>query len=324
MSAITAIALFSFLLVPFVWSQTVTYIPGELPLILSVPHGGALKPVEFPDRHYGCFIDNECVFEQDCTPQSSSCKVSTLKDAFTRDIGMAVSDFIFRETELHPYVVINELHRIKLDANREINEATLNNPNAIAAFNEYNQRVEEAINSINARALFIDIHGQTHPENWVELGYRLSSNELNTGTLPKEKCSIRRLQEDSCGSNVTCSYLYISGQHSLGAYLESTSEEYSVVPSPENESPGSGNYFAGGYNTDTYGSDMLGVTDAIQVEIPRPIRFSEDGFDRNLFAEQLGKSLLEFLEDNGYLGDSPCSFDIQERATSSPSVSRCW
>ena len=34
-----------------------------------------------------------------------------------------------------------------------------------------------------SRALVLDIHGQTHAEDWIELGYILSRDELNSQNL---------------------------------------------------------------------------------------------------------------------------------------------
>ena len=42
------------------------------------------------------------------------------------------------------------------------------------------------------QGLLIDIHGQTHDEGWIELGYLLSANELNTKVSAAES-SIRQM-----------------------------------------------------------------------------------------------------------------------------------
>ena len=73
-------------------------------------------------------------------------------------------------------MVINNLHRNKLDANREIGEATLGDSTAEMAFNEFHQCIEEAKAAIeadtcvNGSGLFLDMHGHGHPNNWAELG----------------------------------------------------------------------------------------------------------------------------------------------------------
>ena len=54
-------------------SEYVEYIQGEgLPVILSAPHGGELRPSSIPDRDAGCFIDGECVYNHECSPKDTS------------------------------------------------------------------------------------------------------------------------------------------------------------------------------------------------------------------------------------------------------------
>ncbi|CAF4547227.1 unnamed protein product, partial [Rotaria magnacalcarata] len=64
---------------------------------------------------------------------------------------------------LKPFVVIGKWHRKKVDFNREINEATLNHPEAINAHKSYHTNLKNAINKIEqqyGKGLLIDIHGQ--------------------------------------------------------------------------------------------------------------------------------------------------------------------
>jgi hypothetical protein len=42
------------------------------------------------------------------------------------------------------------------------------------------------------KALLIDIHGQSHPEGWIELGYLLTARELDTEMLA-DQSSIRQM-----------------------------------------------------------------------------------------------------------------------------------
>ena len=86
-------------------------------------------------------------------------------------------------TSKRPHLVINHLHRKKLDANRDIGEAALGNAIAEEAFNEFHQCINEAKETIKAddcvdgTGLFLDIHGHGHPNNWAELG-KLSAEVL--------------------------------------------------------------------------------------------------------------------------------------------------
>lgn len=43
------------------------------------------------------------------------------------------------------------------------------------------------------QGLLIDIHGQSHPEKWIELGYLLSANNLDSDNILSSKSSIRQI-----------------------------------------------------------------------------------------------------------------------------------
>ena len=81
----------------------VEYRAGNLPIILSSPHGGDLQPSSIPDRN------------------CSGC--AYLKDSWTKEITEGVYNKILSETGCYPHVIINWLHRKKFDANRDIIDA---------------------------------------------------------------------------------------------------------------------------------------------------------------------------------------------------------
>lgn len=61
-----------------------------------------------------------------------------------------------------------------MDANREVEEATLGVTAATAIYDEYHAAVGRAVAAVKASCgtgLLIDLHGHAHPEGWVELGY---------------------------------------------------------------------------------------------------------------------------------------------------------
>ena len=49
--------------------------------------------------------------------------------------------------------------------------------------NEFMQEKPKYGKKVYSRALVLDIHGQTHVEDWIELGYILSREELNSPNL---------------------------------------------------------------------------------------------------------------------------------------------
>ncbi|MDW3648485.1 MAG: T9SS type A sorting domain-containing protein [Bacteroidia bacterium] len=258
----------------------VEYIAGNLPLIISVPHGGELKPQSIPDR--------------DC----SGCVY--VKDSYTQELGREIAAAIQLQTGCYPHVVINLLHREKLDANRAIGEAADSNPEAEAAWTSYHAFIDSSENQIMqafGKGLFLDLHGHGHDIQRIELGYLLSGSELRrpnsslNDSLYINDISIRNLILADGQSN-SLSQL-VRGTQSLGALLED--RNYPSVPSDLDPAPQNGeSYFSGGYNTRRYGSQQGGSIDAIQAECNQDIRFQED--DRQQFADSMGRVMIDFLQ----------------------------
>lgn len=62
----------------------------------------------------------------------------------------------------------------------------------LKAYTDYHSMIDTKFSSefmqsggrkVYSKALVLDIHGQTHVENWIELGYILSAAQLNQPTL---------------------------------------------------------------------------------------------------------------------------------------------
>ena len=267
----------------------VEYRAGNLPIIISAPHGGDLEPDTIPDR--------DCV---GCV---------TIKDTWT----LAIADGLYNEfdtqTECYPHVIINLLHRVKFDANRNISEAANGNATVEKAWRGYHAFIDSAKNKIELdynRGLFLDLHGHGHTIQRIELGYLLSGTELslsdsiiNSSELVEES-SIRTLVGDNIQNNDHSNLL--TGNASLGTLL--TNKGFPSVPSltdpfPMNNEP----YFSGGYNTQRHGSrDNEGPIDAIQIELNQEIRF--DAFNRMQLIDSLTSTINQYFNihyDNMYL-----------------------
>lgn len=76
-------------------------------VVISVPHGGFLEPNSIATR----------------STSHSSCPCVTTKDTNTIEIAMLIVERFIHNYCKVPYVVLNNLHRSKLDANRDIEEA---------------------------------------------------------------------------------------------------------------------------------------------------------------------------------------------------------
>ena len=165
-----------------------------------------------------------------------------------------------------------------MDANREINEASLNIPDAITAYNDYTKFIHDAKSAISGPGLLLDIHGHSHATSGgerIELGYAISRTRLNSGIFWKTLSTVEKLAINLCGSepnnNNPCFKDLIRGtSKSLGKFLNVGSLR--AVPSPSDPSPGTESYNSGGYTVKAHGSKYGGDIDGIQLAFPRSLR----------------------------------------------------
>jgi hypothetical protein len=227
----------------------VRFVAGSLPLIISAPHGGTQTPGTIPDR--------------------SGPGITTVRDAETDVLAHVLRAAFEAETGNAPHVIVVELHRRKLDANREIVEAAEGNAAAERAWLEYHGFIEAARQHVIeqfGRGLYIDLHGHGHTIQRLELGYLLSATQLasdgatlNSAVLT-QRSSIRTLAETGSATHVEL----LRGSHSLGTLFEL--HGYPAVPSASQPHPDGDPYFTGGYNTQRHGSRNGGPIDGVQIE----------------------------------------------------------
>ena len=246
---------------PYLYGETyqgrkgyTTYYPGNIPVILSIPHGGDISPSEISNRTYGV----------------------TVTDSNTIELGIAIRNYFFSNYNIRPYVIINNLKRTKLDANRDKAEAAQNNIYAERAFDEFHFYIEKAREDIISKfstGILFDIHGHgINPDGFNDLrtwiGYLLTADELdNSNDYIDQNISINDVSIYSLlnSSRQTLSQL-LSGPNSLGALFENNN--YTALPSPESRSPEGMRYFSGGYNTFRYGTNREFNFSSIQLEFP--------------------------------------------------------
>ncbi len=262
--------------------EYVEYIPGDLPVVMSAPHGGAFTPNEIADRTFGV----------------------TGTDRNTVELILAVREAFLKQTGRAPHVIISHLARVKLDPNREIVEAAQDDPYAEQAWQEFQGWIKAARVTIDVdfgRGMYFDLHGHGHDIDRLELGYLLSAADLNRSDVALNavafvaSSSIRDLGRDS---PLPFSQL-LRGPTSLGGYLQA--EGVRGVPSPGDVSPGSDAYFTGGYNTREHGARSDGeVISGVQIEH----HFSglrDTSGNRRVYAAQLARSIRAFmLEHYGF------------------------
>lgn len=234
----------------------IEYWAGDLPIILSAPHGGRLAPDEIPDRTYGTMVTDDNTYEL----------TKTLMDSMMVRFGA------------RPHVILCRLKRTKLDANRDSTEAAQEDKYALRAWQEFHHYISVAKKRVEAdfgSGLFFDIHGHgQNPDGFYDLrnwlGYLLTGSELDLSdatlntNIFKEQSSIRALIDSS-------SYTFIEvlrGTSSFGTLLDSLG--FKSVPSINDPGPKGMRYLSGGYNTVRHGSKNGGLISAIQVEAPKP------------------------------------------------------
>lgn len=256
-------------------NQYVEYLPGDLPVIISAPHGGREKPEDIPDRAGGTFAF----------------------DTNTQELARAIADEFQRRTGHRPHVVICRLHRRKVDCNREVNEAAAGNPRAVAAWEDFQAFLDQARESVVkqfGKGLFVDLHGHGHADQQLELGYLHTREALSEGDASLAAAgsitnsSLRALMEPG---KVSYPEL-LRGNRSLGALFEA--EGFRATPSPRNPSPAAP-YFNGGYNTRRHARDAAPMF-GLQIETnSRGVRDKPES--RGKFAKAFVTVATTFLKE---------------------------
>ncbi|HMC11970.1 MAG TPA: hypothetical protein VKH44_11795 [Pirellulaceae bacterium] len=254
-------------------NRYIEYLAGDLPFILSAPHGGRERPTELPDREQGTFAF----------------------DTNTQELARAVASELHGRTGHWPHVIICRIHRRKLDCNREIVEAAAGNPLAEQSWHEFQAFIDSAQAAVvrqHGRGLYIDLHGHGHAEQRLELGYlhsaeqlALSDAELSAPPYPAES-SLRAI---AARGNVPYADL-VRGPKSFGALMEE--HGFLCSPSPSNPHP-KVPFFRGGYNTGRHGRDA-GPLAGLQIETnSRGVRDTAES--RAKFAAAIADTLETFL-----------------------------
>lgn len=275
-------------------NQYVEWVPGDLPIVISAPHGGVVHPRGIRKRTSG--IDG--------------------RDEYTTELAVEISNAFQARLGRRPHLILNRLARTALDANRGIVEAAEGNPIAERAWREFQGFIEASVAEVrqeSAMGFFIDLHGHAHPIDRIELGYLLDRGALNLADM--------NLSSGVAGGSSlwpmaaftgTPFHELLRGRASLGAHLEAVGSP--SVPSPTNPSPGNEPFFSGGYNTMWHWKSRDNRFAGVQIETQLAVR--ETPVARAAFATALATGLEGFLKN---LLHAPSSASSQTSRTSVPS-----
>ena len=281
-------------------NEYIEYIPGNMPIIISAPHGGV--------KQSGQTIGGTFYPDNDSALPDRSCGTNE-RDDNTDILIREIQQSVFEQTGCYPYIIINNLHRSKLDPNREQNEATCGDADALFYWNTFHSFIDAASTDVMSKwgkGLYIDLHGQSHSIPRIEAGYNISASDLNNTTANHlngvSNSTITSLVSNNLG-NLTQEEL-VRGPNSLGGLFRDTggafynaqgyagcgvTSGYRTLPSDfdggsqacDDTRPYSNPYFDGDfYNNRRHGSgptasDGLGgggTIDGIMTEVNRRVR----------------------------------------------------
>ncbi|MBC7367984.1 MAG: hypothetical protein H7343_14425 [Undibacterium sp.] len=259
-------------------------IAGDLPIVLTAPHGGSLRPAALATRTEGV----------------------TTADLNSLDLARAVADEFFARTGHHVALVASHLHRSKLDPNRELKEAAQGDATAERAWHEFHASVRAALAAAVTRhdfAFLVDLHGHSHPVARLELGYALDAKQLNRPDAALDASELITLStlgdlHARLAPAVSPAAL-LRGPRSLGDLL--TTRGLRATPSPQEPQPGPEPFFSGGYIVRTYAAAAdTPKVDGLQIETHR-VGLRDTAENRARFAQITAESLTIFLHERyGY------------------------
>ncbi|KCV71129.1 hypothetical protein H696_02080 [Fonticula alba] len=171
--------------------------PGTVPIVICVPHDGQQEADHLPDRPRG-------VHEPDRNTRAAALAISESFRNSRKIAAFFFGEAVTDQQQAVPHLIISNLPRSKLDPNRSIGEAAQGLPDASRAWYAYHSYIERAkqlayrqtLSLCSAspaarlhlargigpcwppRVLLIDLHGQSHPEDWLEVGYCIPAHGL--------------------------------------------------------------------------------------------------------------------------------------------------
>ena len=270
------------------------YHKGSLPVVISVPHGGYLTPTSIPDRTCNSAV--------------------TVTDANTIELAQQIDSAFWIATGCHPAIIYCNLHRAKLDCNRNLSDGACGNAIAENAWHEFNDFIDSAQaaakNAWGGKAFYIDLHGHGNPIQRLELGYLLYDNELDftDSVLNTPQYIGYSTIQNLVATNIN-GYKHaqlLRGTYALGTLFGNAG--YPSVPSAQIPAPGTTtNYYSGGYNAANHTSYALNNTvNGLQIEC-NYTNVRDNYLNRKIFADSLVAVLKNYLSIHQNIHFATCN-----------------
>lgn len=255
----------------------VEYLEGNMPLVISVPHGGRIV------------VDSLAI--RDCKG------AVTVTDVNTIELAMAIKNYLEKTYRLSPHLIISHLSRKHLDQNRELdNGASCGDKRVEKAWYRFHNWVDTALKMASQngqRAMYIDLHGHGHKNQRLEIGYNMSREQLeqlwnNALDIKNSKNSLQNLLK--LENQLELKDL-VFGEHAFGTVL--VKQGLAATPSALDLVPQKGEpFFSGGDNTRRFTSRNYPNVFGLQIECDKTTRSKEK---RPTAAKAIAEASVHYL-----------------------------
>ncbi|MFW9881924.1 MAG: hypothetical protein ACFFG0_53350 [Candidatus Thorarchaeota archaeon] len=246
-------------------SDYIEFYKGNIPLILSVPHGGTLECENIPKRSSGILgIDGKTI-------------------EIVKELIVLVQIIFKHHNSLlkTPSYVISNVRRSKIDLNREESEAYLQGSDiAKQIYNFYHKKIKEFVFDnlkVYRRSLLIDLHGfekANRPPGFRDVDIVLGTNNL-------ESFYSKKIPKKDWGKNIR-------------GIIVKKFLELNIPIAPSH--PKRGEYvLTGGYITKKYGASQIPKSQALQIEFSDRIRIQNEEL-KKMVLNAIAKILFDDLK----------------------------
>lgn len=263
------------------WTEVIA---GDIPLVITVPHGGTKKPEGMADR----------------TCKDDRGRIVRGTDSYTQEVSRFIREAFMGKYNKQPYIIINHIARRKVDQNRPLDYAACGDEKGMEAWHNFHSAADSTLAHAVQEfgyAFYIDLHGHGHSNQRLELGYALAKGDL-------QKTFKRQDMEKYAAKSSMANYIkkypdadiweLLFGEHAFGTYINHGG--IPATPSMQDPHPVDNEaFFGGGYNTRRYTSSDYPDVFGLQIEMHyRKARDSKA--NTRTFAKSLGRAYFSFID----------------------------